>query len=194
MGLGVLLGVLFGRVKDGDVNLPRVALIKLKDGRRLQQSNWDSWKVNCISVCDTEHMTCGLPREKPDSPRRLFRLKPESKSVVLTLTMLGGQVKVGGINATQYGVNSNIATTGHKLQGMSKDNVVVVSWNYETTNWVYVVLSRVRTMKGLFLCRKLDESKDFSMDPRLQQEERRLKQVESLTLSQRTPLQDLTHD
>ena len=46
----------------------------------------------------------------------------------------------------------NHATTGHKLQGASIDNLFVHNWYYRT-NWVYVVLSRVRTRSGLD-CRK----------------------------------------
>ena len=49
----------------------------------------------------------------------------------------------------QFGVK-NIATTGHQLQGMSKDQLIVSSWNYSSKNWIYyVVLSRVRTLSGL---------------------------------------------
>jgi hypothetical protein len=48
-------------------------------------------------------------------------------------------------------LSTPIATTGHKLQGMTKDALVVNEWNYRCANWVYIVLSRVRTCKGLFL-------------------------------------------
>jgi hypothetical protein len=44
----------------------------------------------------------------------------------------------------------NNATTGHKLQGCGVDNLFVHSWSY-VTNWVYVMLSRVKTLDGLFL-------------------------------------------
>ena len=54
----------------------------------------------------------------------------------------------------QLPIISNIATTGHKLQGASVDNLFVHAWNY-STNWVYVILSRVRTMKGLYFREKL---------------------------------------
>jgi hypothetical protein len=55
---------------------------------------------------------------------------------------------------TQFLVNSSDAVTGHKLQGMTKDNVIVASWNKQI-NWIYVVLSRVRTLDGLYLFKKL---------------------------------------
>jgi hypothetical protein len=58
----------------------------------------------------------------------------------------------------QFPINSNIATTGHKLQGMSKDLMVVTEWG-TFTNWVYVVLSQVRTNLRLVVVSKLDPHK-----------------------------------
>ena len=46
------------------------------------------------------------------------------------------------MKATQLPVISNQATTGHKLQGASINQLFVNNWNY-TTNWTYVVLSRL---------------------------------------------------
>ena len=59
------------------------------------------------------------------------------------------QQKVG-VKIIQFGVNSNKATTGHKLQGVSLNRMFVRSWEYGILNWVYVVLSRVKTL-GVFL-------------------------------------------
>ena len=56
--------------------------------------------------------------------------------------------------ANQLPLNSNIATTGHKLQGMSKLMMVVTEWG-SFPNWIYVVLSRVTTRAGLFLLKPL---------------------------------------
>ena len=53
------------------------------------------------------------------------------------------------MKATQLPVISNQATTGHKLQGASINQLFVNNWNY-TTNWPYVVLSRLRSSKGFF--------------------------------------------
>ena len=58
------------------------------------------------------------------------------------------------MKATQLPVISNQATTGHKLQGASINQLFVNNWNY-TTNWPYIVLSRLRLSKGLYLCNKL---------------------------------------
>ena len=58
------------------------------------------------------------------------------------------------MKATQLPVISSQATTGHKLQGASINQLFVNNWNY-TTNWPYVVLSQLQSSKGLYLCNKL---------------------------------------
>ena len=67
---------------------------------------------------------------------------------------------------TQFPINLNDATTGHKLQGMSKDVLIITSWPKGGLyalfkNWEYVVLSRVRTIDGLYLFEPIDLEKSF---------------------------------
>ena len=61
----------------------------------------------------------------------------------------------------------NNATTGHKLQGSSVDQLFIHEWKYGCRNWVYVVLSRVRTRNGLFIRKpiKISEIKNFNTVP-----------------------------
>ncbi len=66
----------------------------------------------------------------------------------------------------QIPANINDATTRHKLQGMSKDVIVVSSWptgGLATMfqNWEYVVLSHVHTLSGLYLVEPIDMDKLF---------------------------------
>jgi hypothetical protein len=65
----------------------------------------------------------------------------------------------------QIPANSNDATTGHKLQGMSKDVIVVLSWPtgglVAIFNWEYVVLSHMHTLSGLYLVEPIDMEKMF---------------------------------
>ena len=70
---------------------------------------------------------------------------------------------------TQLPINSNDATTGHKLQRMSKDVVIISSWPTEGLfkNWEYVVLSRARTQNGLYLFEEIDMTKSFKPSPEL---------------------------
>ena len=63
------------------------------------------------------------------------------------------------LQGTAFPIISNNCTTGHKLQGCTVDSILVNDWHYKQ-NWVYVVLSRVKTMKGLYLRKKLDTNLD----------------------------------
>ena len=71
------------------------------------------------------------------------------------------------MKATQFQIIVNNATTGHKLQGSGVENLFVHNWYY-VTNWVYVILSRVKTRSGLFLRYKLDNNlSKFSVPKKL---------------------------
>ena len=80
--------------------------------------------------------------------------KPNDKEVV---DMKGMQVPI----------LINNATTGHKLQGSGVDNLFIHSWSY-VPNWVYVMLSRVTTIQGLYLRERLStDLKHYSMPSKL---------------------------
>ena len=51
---------------------------------------------------------------------------------------------------------------------------MVGSWSYSFRNWAYVVLSRVRSLSGLFLCKPLDVNQTFEVDEDLESFERRM--------------------
>lgn len=59
------------------------------------------------------------------------------------------------MKGSQFPLISNSCTTGHKLQGCTLDQILVNDWMYKQ-NWAYVVLSRVRTMNGLYIRQNLD--------------------------------------
>ena len=97
-----------------------------------------------------------------------FKLTPESFSTKVKLKIISSSNVTTEFkcNMTQIPVNVNDATTGHKLQGMSKDVVIVTSWpkggmRQPFKNWECVVLSRVRTLGGLFLFEPIDMDYDF---------------------------------
>ena len=60
----------------------------------------------------------------------------------------------------QFPVVINHATTGHKLQGKSMDALVIAEWS-KVKNWAYVVISRVRSLAGLFLTQPIPLDIDF---------------------------------
>ena len=173
--------------KRGNGTLCRGLRVQLKEGVQPQWKNYDGRKVFTVTADDCEYMLCEhWKAEKEGEDPVQFKLEPEHDSVVMRLPLFQGKlVSVGGVKASQFGVNSNIATTGHKLQGMSKDNIVVVSWSTQHKNWIYVVLSRVRTLKGLHLLQRLPLSTDFSVDIRLLREEERLAEIEEHVMLRR---------
>ncbi len=61
----------------------------------------------------------------------------------------------------QIPANTNDASTGHKLQGMSKDVIIVISQLTGFKNWEYVVLSHARTLSSLYLVEPIDMNKSF---------------------------------
>jgi hypothetical protein len=68
--------------------------------------------------------------------------------------------------ANQIPIVVNNATTGHKLQGSTREDIFINCFSY-AKNWPYVLLSRVKTRKGLYLRHRLDESKDYLLDAKL---------------------------
>jgi len=98
-----------------------------------------------------------------------FRLKPANPTctVEYPVVELGMKkyIKVG-IKMTAFPANLNHATTGHKLQGKSMDELVIVEWSKrDSAKWAYVAISRVRTLDGLYLLEPIPEDIDFTPDP-----------------------------
>ncbi len=83
----------------------------------------------------------------------------------------------------QIPANSNDGTTGHKLQGMLKDVIIVSSWPTGALskifkNWEYVVLSHVRKLSGLYLVDSIDMEKWFNPSSQLRSYIGKIKQKE----------------
>ena len=123
------------------------------------------------------------------SKTRRFKMNPHTKTVHV-------RVKPHNFAKTrmefkcrmhQLPVNLNDATTGHKLQGMSKDVVIITSWPKGGlfNNWEYTVLSRVRTLEGLFIFEEISLDKSFAPSDELKLYFRRAKNRESTFLKNR---------
>ena len=97
-----------------------------------------------------------------------FRLKPETPTCTVNfpVMVLGKKTYFKAkIKLQCLPVNLNHATTGHKLQGKSVDEIVIVEWSTNNAKkWAYVVISRVRTLDGLFLLKPIPEDIDFQPD------------------------------
>jgi hypothetical protein len=91
----------------------------------------------------------------PDMEPPSFSVTTQNFSFSCALETCGGELTVA-MKGEQFPIISNSCTTGHKLQGSTMDELLVDEWQYKQ-NWVYVVLSRVKTMKGLYIRTKLKE-------------------------------------
>ena len=145
----------------GNDTLCKVVKVKLRqNGKERKWKNWEGRKVWTVSVDDVRWVEYEHYPDAPKGKPERFKLYPQEFSVNINFPLditNGIRISIGNASVTQIPVNSNIATTGHKLQGMPKDTLIVNNWDYRCANWVYVVLSRVRTREGLlFLMRPLD--------------------------------------
>ena len=100
---------------------------------------------------------------------RQFKIKPERKEVTVNMrpSRVSSLETTISLQMTMLPVNISTASTGHKLQGRSKDSIIITSWpnftnNVVFANWEYVVLSRVRTLSGLYLLKPIDNQKSFA--------------------------------
>lgn len=96
-----------------------------------------------------------------------FKVKPKLHTYQVAYPMKEGgrnmKIKTK-ISVLQLPVLLNHATTVHKLQGKTIEVLVVAEWN-RAKNWAYVVLSRVRSLSGLYLMLPLPADIDFSPRP-----------------------------
>ena len=138
--------------------------ITFKRGKRPSPIKLHGFWVYAIDCGDVEH----IELEWHDSLfQGRFKVKPKSRcfTVNYPITECGRKMRVRTkILMYQFPVVLNLATTGHKLQGKSMDELVIAQWS-RLRNWAYVVLSRVRTLAGLYLTSPIPNDIDFTPDP-----------------------------
>jgi hypothetical protein len=133
----------------------------LNYGAELQPIQMHGFWVYAVSVEDVQQ----LEFEWQGSTRFTGKFRIEAKTwtfkVEFPVKEFGTTIKFKtSITLHQFPIVINHATTGHKLQGKSLNKLVVAEWS-KTKNWAYVVLSRVRTLDGLFLIERIPDDIDF---------------------------------
>lgn len=124
--------------------------VRLIQGANVEPMTVDGFWVNSVKMSDVESIQC-----KFDGGFRsgMFTLKPKTQTCTIQMpcTLVPGRDRMPAtVKMTQLPVLINNATTGHKLQGKTLDMLFISHWN-NAQNWSYVVLSRVRTLLGLYL-------------------------------------------
>ena len=146
--------------------------IKLKKGCKFVQENWEGYLVNTVFANQVAYIMCMYKGKNA----KYFIVKPETRQCKVKLRTWNNVV-LDKIKVTYLPITSSISTTGHKLQGKTLDDLVINSWGYRCAHWVYVVLSRVRTLKSLILNVKLDENRDYSAKVELLRWEKNMKET-----------------
>jgi hypothetical protein len=147
--------------------------ITLKDGVSIADLKTiiiDGYHVRSASVDQIKSIEVHLDENVKEGERpRIISLTPENYYAHANFpTPVESTIKHNTkrfrrrIKLTQFPLGIAHARTVHKLQGRSIDNILISTWDY-TDNWIYVVLSRCRTLKGIFVRHKLLHHKTRGM-------------------------------
>ena len=151
-------------VHDGIANGTTAEFVKayLKAGAKLEPIQMFGYWVYSVTVDEVDQLE--FEWQDYDRFKGSFRVDPAQGvyKVKFPVTEAGKEVRVPTtMDPTQFPTVGNFATTGHKLQGKSVNELVIAEWS-KVKNWAYVVLSRVRTLAGLFLEKPIPADIDFS--------------------------------
>ena len=124
---------------------------------------------------------------KKEQQSRRFKLDPQQSSPSVTYKVhdLAPNKTEAKCRMTQIPVVLADTITGHKLQGMTIPNVIIVSWGTFANNWPYVVLSRCTTFDGLYLFEPISMDKSFAPSRDLVEYLRRAERLQNYILSMR---------
>jgi hypothetical protein len=158
--------------------------IALKEGCTLKEYIYDGYKVNTIDSTAVEYMVCERLETKDTKGPKRFKLYPQHFNVDIKLRMNGEQqIKITGTCLFQFPINIDTATTVHKLQGKTKQSLVVTDFNYKEPNWIYVVLSRLISIIGLYLLKPLEPKTVIRPSDELINETIRQETIQTATLT-----------
>jgi hypothetical protein len=116
--------------------------------------------VNVLYASQVHHIQ--VKHENEDITPQLFDIQCETFRFKSTMK-IGDEELLSALRGDHFPIISNSCTTGHKLQGCTVLNLLVNDFFYGG-NWAYVVLSRVRTMAGLYIRTELSSNlKKYAM-------------------------------
>ena len=143
--------------------------LKLKSNVNMGSINIDGYYVNCVEANEVKYMVLELQEHKEvNQCRELIRVKPRKTNQLIAEIPIPGagspydhktkRSKCTKIKFVQFPINTSNARTVYKLQGRTIENLMIASFDY-TDNWIYVALSRVTTLGGLYLMKALHHPK-----------------------------------
>jgi len=161
-----LMGTGNDDVKNGIANgtTSTFERVRLKPGKSATPMRMCGHWVYAVDIMDVEYL---LLRWQDCRFKGTFKVFPSKGKFRVQFPIIegGNKFRVAcGIKFDYFPVLLNHATTGHKLQGKSLNELVVAQWT-KVKNWAYVVTSRVRTFEGLFFTKPLKKDIDFKPAP-----------------------------
>jgi hypothetical protein len=114
-----------------------------------QVEDYLGYKVHCAYVSDIEFIVLRLHVDG-----QLVHISPEMFHPVIKFPGCNNMNVLKGYTIQQFPVIVSLAITSHKLQGMTVD-ILILSEIHLTQNWLYVLLSRVTSLNGLYLKKPL---------------------------------------
>ena len=162
-----LMGTTNSDVAKGDANGTPFLFQKavLKSGREPHKIQIQGYWCYAVNIEDVDHLLLRWSEDCRFQGTYKMYTKKETFQVQFPIKLENGEKKKyrGSMKIKHFPVLLNHATTGHKLQGKSLNSLVIGQWS-KVKNWVYVVLSRVREIKGLFFLSKIPDDLDFQPD------------------------------
>ena len=135
--------------------------IILKAGKKPYPMQLHGYWVYAVEIDDVDHLLLRWHESKFQGTFKVFPAQGVYR-VRFVIEEFGRKMVLRPqMRLSVFPVVINHATTGHKLQGKSLDELVIAEWS-AVKNWVYVVLSRVRKLEGLFLTSPIPDDIDFA--------------------------------
>jgi hypothetical protein len=130
---------------------------------------WNGYKVYTVEANDVEFILCEHTKKAINEPTRILKFPSKIFQVKVKFSLGSPNkfLKMKKSRIVQFPINNNLATTVHKLQGMTKMFLIISSINYST---IYVVLSRVMTLDSIFLMQPLKPNFNPQQTKLLQEE------------------------
>ena len=124
--------------------------VRYKFGKKPHIEDYYGYKVHAAYISDIECVIVNLS----SVGNKIVEIHPELFSPTIRFPLCTTKNVLKGYQILQAPINLSLAITGHKLQGMTLDVLVLSEINLKA-NWLYVLLSRVTTLKGLYLMKPL---------------------------------------
>jgi hypothetical protein len=125
-------------------------VVILREGKSVKSETFSGISLSSVFVDDLEAILFQID----GCSQTLIKIHPVEQTVSIDISFEASSTAhtwINGLKLTQLPIVCNITTIRHKIQGTTKENIVVVDFNYGLRNWRYVVLSRVKSLAGLFV-------------------------------------------